>query len=464
MRIKNVTSKQWKLNHDPAHEDKWCRELYPFHVFSKIDFDATRIDQEQKVIFNHVEYYIKIKKIELQPNLCYKATFELSTVTGSKYRSWKYRSWNSIFQLVYSDKLNFITVFTRKKDPSKDLVVRFMKGNFQKISESKSLPISELLFRTLILHLSEESFPYGEDNKRYKTGPTGVIYLPEHEQFKRKESEFAPIYSKGRDLWICYSFTEEKAHRIAYHIGNQAKKLIIVFCNPTYTSHHRCTFENTSIVSLFEFANLISPAIRINYENQIKLLQNHLSSEKEYDAETLLEDIDNPKKPEYPIEKSDMMEALGIMKIIPSDNFDFFHSLACLNLINAFISREIKNKTLKAKEKNLFRNMYYFKTYLQSILVNRIEKGNFTVPLYIKGILIIIEIFDFQISFHNIPMNDILKQYEQSEHNKEIIWNEIKLQPIAPLLLKYSRILKRKKLLPMKPTSDCNLRDANAHN
>tara|TARA_B110000240_G_C13295996_1_gene366356 strand:- start:432 stop:758 length:327 start_codon:yes stop_codon:yes gene_type:complete len=107
--------------------------------------------------------------------------------------------------------------------------------------------------------------------------------------------------------------------------------------------------------------------------------------------------------------------------------------------------------------------MYYFKTYLQSILVNRIEKGNFTVPLYIEGDLIIIEIFDLQISFHNIPMNDILKQYEQSEHNKEIIWNEIKLQPIAPLLLKYSRILKRKKLLPTKPISNSTLRDATAH-
>lgn len=450
MRIKNVTSEQWKFNHDPTHEDKWCRELYPFHVFSKIDFDTTRIEQEQKVIFNHVEYNIKVKKIELQPNLRYKATFELSTVTGSKYRSWKYRSWNTIFQLVYSEELNFITVFTRKKDPSKDLVVRFMQGNFQKIYDSKSLPISELLFRTLILHLAEDSFPCGENNKKFKTGPSGVIDLPEHPQFKRKESEFAPIYSKGRELWICYSFTEEQAHRIAYHIGNQAKKLIIVFCNPSYTRHHRCKFKNTSVVSLFEFADWVSPATRINYENQIKLLQNHLEIQEEYDAEILRDDIYNPKKPEYPIEKSDIMEAMGIMKIIPSDNSDFFHSLTCFNLINAYLSRERKKKTLKTKEKNLFKDMYYFKTYLQRILVNRIEKGNFTAPIYIEGDLIIIEIFDFQISFHNIPMNDILEQYEQSEHNKEIIWNEIKLQPIAPLLLKYSRILKRKKLLQKK--------------
>src|SRR5680860_44943 len=164
MRIKNVTYDQWKLNHVPTHEDKWFRELYPFHVFSKIDFDTKRIDQEQRIRFNQVEYFIKLKNIELQPNERYRTTFDLSTIPGSKYRKWKYRSWNTTFQIVYSNKHDFITVFTKKKDPSKDLVVRFMKGNFQRISDSKSLPISELLFRTLILHLAEENYPDGENN------------------------------------------------------------------------------------------------------------------------------------------------------------------------------------------------------------------------------------------------------------------------------------------------------------
>jgi len=49
-------------------------------------------------------------------------------------------------------------------------------------------------------------------------------------------------------------------------------------------------------------------------------------------------------------------------------------------------------------------------------------------------------------------MNDILKEYERSIQNKEIIWNKKRLQPLAPLLLKYSRLLKQnKKQLPTKP-------------
>jgi len=49
MKVKNLTSEQWKLNHDPDHDDKWCRELYPFHVFEKIDFDSTKVGKEQRI-------------------------------------------------------------------------------------------------------------------------------------------------------------------------------------------------------------------------------------------------------------------------------------------------------------------------------------------------------------------------------------------------------------------------------
>lgn len=452
MKIKNLTSEQWKLNHEPDHDDKWCRELYPFHVFEKIDFDSTKVGKEQRIKFNQISYYAEIINIELQPNERYKSTFELSTVPTSKRSKWKYRSWNTTFQIVYSQDFDFITVFTKKKDPSKDYVVRFMKGNYQKITDSKSLPISELLLRTLILHLAEENYPNGENNRKYKTGPEGLINLTEHKQFKRKKSEFAPIYSQDRDLWICYSFTEEKAHRIAYHIANQTKELIVVFCNPTYTRHHRCTYVNTSVLSLFEFANLISPEVRKDYESQIRFLQNHLNEQDKIDAESLLNEIEYPTESEYPINKSELMEALGIIKIIPTDDTDLFHSLACVNLINAFLSRERKKKSLGSKERNLFRNMYYFKTYLQKVLTDRIGKQNYSAPIYIERDLILVEINGFQFSFHNVPMNDVLKEYERSIHNKEIIWNKKRLQPLAPLLLKYSRLLKQnKKQLPTKP-------------
>lgn len=445
MQIKNLTYEQWEINHISSHEDKWCRELYPFHVFSKIDFDIEKINVEQRIRFNQITYYISIKKIELQANERYKSTFDLSTIPNTNYQAWKYRTWNSTFQIVYSESFDFITVFTKKIDPSKEFVVRFMKGNFLKINEYKSIPISELLFRTLLLHLAEEKFPFGQNNYKFITNPNGIRQLAEHPQFKRKKGEFAPIYSLNRDVWVCYSFTEEKAHRIAYHVANQCKELIVVYCNPTYTRHHRCKYENTLIISLYEFSDMASSDVWINYENQVRFLQNHLNLLEEYDEDNLLDEITNPKQNEYIIQKSELMEALGIMRIKPLDDLDLFHSLSAINLINAFLSRERKNKTLNSKEKNLFRNMYFFKTYLSDILSERIVQKKFSIPIYIEDSLIIIKIFNFEFSFHNVPLNDILQDYESSSINKEILWNGKRLQPIAPLLLKYSRTLRNKK-------------------
>ena len=123
-------------------------------------------------------------------------------------------------------RLRFHNSFHKEKKTFKGLlIIEFMKGNYQKITDAKSLPISELLFRTLILHLAEENYPNGENNRKYKTGPEGVIDLTEHKQFKKKKSEFAPIYSQDRDLWICYSFTEEKAHRIGLSHSKSDKRI-----------------------------------------------------------------------------------------------------------------------------------------------------------------------------------------------------------------------------------------------
>lgn len=439
MRIKNLTFERWKMNHSLDHNDKWCRELYPFHVFSFIDFDECMLNSKQKIEFNRLLYYVTIRKIELQNNGRYRTTFDISTIPNSKTQEWKNRKWDATFQIVYTETFDFITVFTKKEDPSKDYVVRFMKGNFDKISRNRSLPISELFFRTLILQLAEESFLGGKHNVLFKYIPKGVRELEEHPQFKHKDLAFTPIYSIERNLWICYSFTEEKAHRLAYYIANQCRKLMVVYCNPTYTAHHRCNYESTCIISLYEFSNIISSEVKMRYENQIRFLQNHLNKTEQYDINELLEEIDNPKIDYYDIQKSDLMEALGVMKIIPCDDQDFFHSLVAINLINAFLSKQRNNKTLGSKEANLFKKMYFFKTYLSQILTDRVKNKNFSVPIYINRDLIIIEIMGFQFSFHNVPINKTLSDYEKSEYNKKIIWCGKKLQPVAPLLLKYSR-------------------------
>lgn len=445
MKLKNLNFDQWLKNHSIDHNDKWCRELYPFNIFRLIEFDNSFIDKEQKFDLNGILYYVTLKKIEIQDIERYRASFDISTFPKTKTQEWKQRKWNTTFQIVYSLEFDFITVFAKKEDPSKDYVVRFMKGNFEKINHEKSIPVSELLIRTLILHIVEEAYLGGKHNQEYEITRKGINEAPEHPQYPRKKiNRFTPIYSIERDLWICYSFSEEKAHRIAFYNANQCHKLIVVFCNPTYTRHHRCTFEGTEVISIYELSEKISSQVRKRYEKQIRFLQNHLNLSENINIKEVLNEINNPKKEEYEILKSDLMEAFGIMKILPVNDSDFFHSLCCMNLINAYLSRQKKIKQQSDKDNKLYRNMYFFKTYLTSILSDRIIAKNFSSPIYIDNNLIIVEINEFQFSFHNIPLNETLEIFVKSKDNKKIIWSGKKLQPIAPLLLKYSRLLRQK--------------------
>ncbi len=64
--------------------------------------------------------------------------------------------------------------------------------------------------------------------------------------------------------------------------------------------------------------------------------------------------------------------------------------------------------------------------------------------MFITKDLTIIPISGFQFSFHSVPMNKTLKEFRKSENNKEIIWSGKRLQPIAPLLLNYSRAIRQK--------------------
>lgn len=445
MKLKNLNFDQWLKNHSPDHNDKWCRELYPFNIFRFINFDNNLIDKEQILEFNSVSYFVTIRKIEFQNNGRFRTTFDISTYPKSKKQEWLQRKWNTTFQIIYSLKFEFITIFAKKEDPSKDYVVRFMKGNFEKINTEKSIPVSELLIRTLILHIVEQAFPGGKHSQEYEFTREGVNDRPEHPQFQRKKSShFAPIYSIGRDLWIFYSFTEEKAHRLAFYNANQCQTLMVVYCNPTYSRHHRCLYEGTEIISIYELSEKVSREVRNKYERQIRFLQNHLNLPESINVDELLNEINQPKQEEYEIQKSDLMEAFGTMKILPQNEADFFHSLCCINLINAFLSRKRKRARISDKDAKLFKNMYYFKSYLSDILTERIKANNYSAPLYVEKSLIIIEVDGFQFSFHNIPLNETLDNFSRSQDNRKIEWSGKRLQPIAPLLLKYSRGIRQK--------------------
>ena len=409
MRIKYCNFDTWSNNHSFEHKDRMYRELYPYTVFEKIDFNDSLINKEQEIYFNYSKYFVEIQKIEILDNGRYKTTFKLNTVPQSEQQEWKDRSWDELFQIVYTPDFDFITVFTKNEDSSKDYIKRFYKGNFIKISQNRSLPISDLLFRTLISTLCEDLFGKGNLYEEFDLIRNGHRDLPQHNQFKIKSyNTFAPIFSQDRKLWVCHAFNEEKAHRIGLFNGNQCDKLFVVYCNPTYTRHHRCNYPDVHIVSLFEFAYRNSRKIVSQFDKQIRFLQNHLNEQDDLSVNDLEKEIENPLSDEYKIYRSELMEALGIMKIIPTNQKDLFHYLTSMNLLNAWINRRNKKN---GGDKKLFGDMFSFKSYFSETLVHLVSENSYSSKIYLEPSLVIIELEDFQFSFHHIPYDETLKAY-----------------------------------------------------
>ena len=142
----------------------------------------------------------------------------------------------------------------------------------------------------------------------------------------------------------------------------------------------------------------------------------------------LRKEIHNKINKKYPIDENDLLEALAITKIMPLSKKDLRIFLASANLINSWLA----NQRINDKSNKLFRNMYYFKSYLAKATSAMISNNNyFESNLYIDNNLIMFEIEEYQYSFHSVPKTDTMKAYEQSLDNIEIIWSKKRLQPIA---------------------------------
>ena len=100
------------------------------------------------------------------------------------------------------------------------------------------------------------------------------------------------------------------------------------------------------------------------------------------------------------------MESLAIMKIFPSSNADLLLYISAMNLLNSWINRSLK----KSSKIKLFRDMYFFKTYLGDAICSILLNDFITnYRLYVESDFLLIEIEQYQFSFHNVPVKDQLK-------------------------------------------------------
>jgi hypothetical protein len=442
MEISSIDFDTWCKNHPQDHDAKWCRELYPWEVFQRIDYDHSTLSTQQTIVVANEVYTATIEKCYVAENERINYLIRLGSIPSSKRQQWNQRAWNDLFHLVADSSGYFITLYTEKKDPSKVLLRKFLSSMLADIESVRSLPISSLLFRSLISYAAHDSYA---GLQRFKSFP--VLPAPVERKVRQiqplRHDTYEPFLSKDRDLWIISSFTEEKAHRQALRLAGQAKKLIAVFCHPTFTQHHRCVVQSASVVSLSEFLRMLSPAIHRCYIQQARFLINNLRQEPNESGKPLTSDaifniIKTQQKP-MPIHTVDLREAKAGLGMIVTTTGDAAYVCACANLLNAALNQRLKTYDGSLK---LAKEVYSFKSIFGRAIEDIIWRSPPDVRVYVeRGGLVYISVRGLQFSFHAIPRTSAISAYECSEQNTPQAWAELRLQPVAPLVLKWAKAL-----------------------
>ena len=441
MNIPAISFETWCANHADEHDAKWCRELYPWEVFARIDFGPDALNVPQTITLGVESYCATVSDAFSGKNDRPNFLIHLKSVPNSRSATWGQRYWDDIFQLVVSKDGHFITLFTKKTDPSKELVRRFMTGNLDRIQEQRSLPASALLYRTLVAYIADDIFdglkPYPELDLVAPKRPAASSLVP---------GRFAPFRANGRDVWVLYSFTEEKAHRLAIRLTGQCRHMVIVYCHPTFTQHYRCSEPGVEVLSLGEFLGNGSPEIRVRCLVQARFILNHLRT----DQDNPHVDLSEPElrglmmrrdAPSQEIKTSELREAKTGLGWFVTSAADAAYVFSCANLLNAALNNKL---SLYRGTQRLAKEAYSFKAHLGRAVVTVAQANIEGVRLFVaEDGLVYISINGIQFSFHSIPDSPILRRYAESSANVRQEWCGVRLQPIAPLVMSWARALLR---------------------
>jgi len=431
MKIRSVSFASWCANHADDHAAASFRELYPWEVFGQLDYssDVTNVAQ---YVQQGAESFVATVRDEFtgkngRPNFL----VHLKSTAAGRSR-WEHRHWDDLFQLVATESGDFITLFTKKDDPSKVALRRFMGGSLASLEQSRSLPLSGLLFRSLIAYAAEDIFgPLKSASATRRKGDAAAS-----DAFR-----FEPFLARANDVWILYSFTEEKAHRLGLRHAGAARSIVVIYCHPTFTKHHRCQDVSVRVLSLSEFLNLGSAAVRAKYLGQARFLINHLKTGDEADLigseADLHERLLRGKATRGEIFTSELREAKAGLGWLISTVGEAAYVLACANLLNAALNR---NLHLYSGALRLEKNVYSFKAQLSRVVEQVVDLETDEVEVYVPGEgLTYARVRGVQFSFHAVPGSARMDAYASTDRNRPQTWSGLRLQPMAPAVLAWAR-------------------------
>jgi hypothetical protein len=437
MKIHSVSLEAWLGGHPPEHDDRLCREVYPWAVFERLDYTKRMRNRVQETGLGSERFFATV--IDCEPGRENRLIFKIRLETPrDENPKWWHGVWSDLFHLIVEPDGRFVTLFTKRGDPSKKLVKNFMRGDIQSVATVRSLPVSRMLFRTLLDSAAADIFGELQPYVRYTIAPGRCRFaLPDAPPYV-----FEPFRSRS-DLWVLHSFTEEKAHRLALGIAGACKRIVVVYCHPTFTRHHRCADASVDVVSGSRFLSMGSAVVRSRYLRQTQFLVNHLrspavtqSNESEGELRTR---ILSGKEASSEVTTSELREVKAGLGRIISTTGDAAYVLACANLLNAALNKKLH--LYKGRER-LDKDVYAFKAELGASIQQLVRSPLTDVHVYVApDDLVLVRVHGIQFSFHAVPQTGYLRSYVKSHASVPQEWSGIRLQPIAPLVLRWARAL-----------------------
>lgn len=440
MNIKGITFETWCQNHTETHDAKWCRELYPWPVFASLEYGSEYTGKPQEVRFQGLRYVARLVNAFIGKNGRLNYLIRLRTEPLTRKAEWEERQWDDLFHLVASPDGHFITLYTEERDPSKVILASFMRGDFSDVEAIRSKPVSAMLFRSLVSYRAEELFGPLEHHRTFDWQPGGVRTLPDHPQFAGHPISLAPLRSRGRELWITHAFREDKAHRFAFYNAAQCQHLLVVYCLPTFSKHHRCAYPDTQVLPLLSFVQSSSRGPS-QFLPHVRVLMNHLRysqvPRKCEPSDQLLARIRQYDGPPMEIVTSYLREAKAGLDMDVTNSGEAAYFFACANLLNAALTHRYGRSV---EVDRLAKEVYSFKERVGHVIGQLIENPRDGVSIYVaQDGLTYVEVSGVQFSFHAVPRTPTVIAYMSSSQNIPQDWSGRRLQPIAPLVLDWGR-------------------------
>lgn len=418
MKLYGLTFENWLMSHTRKSQDeRWLRELYPWPVFAKVDFDRNLMNVVQKICHDDVEYRVTIETMRWQPE---HGTSKFAVLVQSEGLGWHSRAFDDRYYVCARPDGEFVTLFhSDGTEPLERVARRFFGRQWDALDPEKvsSLSTSRFLSACLVSRMADRIYEQaGAQQKPLVTLVGGQ----------------GPMFVVG-DQWVGYRFFSEDAFAWARRSAKRERKVCAWYIADTKYPFRTDLPRNATVRSLTDVdANDLDGEFR----DLIRILVRGLKLPPAMPEFGDLDAIVHGRSAADPVSvtEGDVQEALAALKRPCHDKDELRYQLAAGVVLNAWIDGEVRRGLRKRKK------FYAFKAQIGALARWATESRLPQVTVWTDGNvgdrdpIVYIRVDDVDFSFHAIPD---AHEFEHSPH----VWAGVRLKPIAPFVLAWAASL-----------------------